>query len=283
MQIVHKRESKCSSEERRRIADAVDAARKGDVPVKCPSAAEVTAKWRQVPYTDQLARKCRQWIAALATVTEHPLEDKRVAIRPSWPRELVGKAKCAKGNPPCCPLETIVPADEAVHGGRDYYRNKTEFTVGFAPNVSPDSSTPFEWKIAIGYALGLVRDGEVRVSQVTHECITTGRMAKNIPAVLTHGVERSGQPPYDECTRTGYWHQVTCRTSPRIRQALISIMVSRAGVLPADTLQSEKFPWTDEQCQEEVRYVLEQYFRQSTSFGQFWQPSDVISAATADI
>lgn len=265
------------SAKRRRVDDAVENAKKGVVSLQCPSAALVTAPWHGVPYREQIKRKKRKWEAALAAINTRMRSDPLVAARTEWLQELEPKQ-------PVCRITRVLCASEDYSQtvGRDYYRNKTEFTVGMSPDKCGIVGHDHVAQPTVGYALGLIREGEFRVGPVCDQCLTTDSTSRRIAAALTDVIRASGQSPYDRCRHTGYWRQIACRTSTRTSSALISVMVSPKGAVHTDSDAGGSVPLSDDMCRLAVKEALSKLFANDESFGLYWQPTDHISPTSAD-
>lgn len=242
-----------------------------DEPAKCPTAGSATAPWADVPYAIQTSRKRKLWTKALAKVANRMRSDALVASETGWLRELPPGA-------PVCALERTEFCAGASNG-RDYYRNKSEFTVGMSIETCGVEGHIHAAAPTIGYSLGLIREGEFRVGAVTPQCRTTPVTAREVAAALTDVVRDSGQPPYDRLGHTGYWRVVTVRTSARTHQALVVVLVSRGGARPS---MKDKV-LSDEQCAQATAEALRDLFGSDDRFGLFWQSSDDLSPTIARV
>lgn len=272
----------------RREASAAARGAGGENQLGCPTAADVTAKWRGVEYEAQIERKRKLWMNALRLVTKNLQKEKGISGRLQWLDMLTGP-ETGRRSVTCCQLENIIAADDGVMGGRLYYRNKNEFTVGMSPSACGENHDYHVAQPTIGYALGLVRNGEVCVGEITDDCVTTGSAARAIAKCLTPVIRRSGLAPYDKCTHSGYWRQIMCRESIRTNQILVVMMVNPNGLAPlpletpAQSSAQGRQRWTDEECRAAVRKALVQHFGNEQAFGLFWQSTDSMSALTSDI
>lgn len=242
------------------------------------TAADVTAKWRQVPYDAQIKRKVQKWTNALSLVTKNMKKELRDRGSLPWLTDVLTKQE--KGNAPCCPLIQVIRAEEDKE--RIYYRNKNEFTVGYAPNSTGKSGNSDKSKITVGYALGMVRDGHVFVGEVDENCVTTSSTAREIARCLIPVIRESGLVPYDKRAHSGYWRQITCREGVRTGEVMVSIVVNPKAVGQSDSLEERKND-IDEQCRQAVLKTLREHFGSKREFGVFWQPSSHVSAVSGDI
>lgn len=243
----------------------------------CLTAANVTAKWRDLPYDEQVRRKTRKAMSALSLVTKNMKKELRERGSVPWLTELMEKN--GKGNPPCCPLVQFVKTEEGH--GRKYYRNKNEFTIGLSPDACGLRHDYHKSEVTIGYSLGLVRDGQVFVGEVDGNCLTTSEIARGVARCLTPIVRSSGLEHYDKRVHKGYWRQITCREGTRTGQVIVSVSVDPAA---ADCSRSENGakPFTDQQCRNAVVEALCKHFDRKRPFGVFWQPSNLNSAVSGD-
>ncbi|CDF32592.1 unnamed protein product [Chondrus crispus] len=271
------------SSKRRRIDNTVRESRtSGSGPMDdgvCKTAAMVTAKWRDVAYEEQLKRKTRKWTNALSLVTKEMRKELRGKRLLPWLDDVISKRE-GKGHPACCSLVQIVGAES--ERGRMYYRNKNEFTVGVSPDACGMGHDYHKSTLTIGYALGLVRDGQVFIGRVDEDCVTTSKTAREIAQCLAPAIEKLGLQPYDKRAHEGYWRQVTCREGTRTGQVLVSVVVNPSA-LEENGAPGDGTRISDEDCQKTVIGALRQHFGMDKELGIFWQPSSDRSAVGGDI
>lgn len=247
----------------------------------CKTAADVTAPWRFVEYDVQVKRKRDMMVSALALVT-------REMQKGGFPDDVVPWLKLLtdRNDLPvhdstvaCCPLVQFIEANSGVDGGRDFYRNKNEFTVGYSPSSCGMKHTHHVREPTVGFALGLVRDGEVHISKVTEDCRTTSVIAQQIASALNTVVKESGLEPYDKRTHRGYWRQIMVRHSERRKRLLVVAMVCTTDFQPATT-----GIWDDSQCRERVKLALDNaLLGTSYKWGLYWQVNNHVSAPAVDV
>lgn len=245
----------------------------------CKTAAMVTAKWRDVPYEEQIRRKTRKWTTALSSVTKELRKELRGKRPLPWLNILIAKRE-GKGNPVCCPLVQVVAAESDL--GRMYYRNKNEFTVGLSPDCCGMGHEFHKSEITIGYALGLVRDGQVFVGEVDEDCVTTSETARAVARCLTPVFQKLKLEPYDKRTHEGYWRQVTCREGTRTGQVIVSVVVNPSA-LEGEQSIGKASAVSDKDCQRSIVSALRNHFGEEKELGVFWQPSNDKSAIAGDI
>jgi tRNA/tmRNA/rRNA uracil-C5-methylase (TrmA/RlmC/RlmD family) len=265
------------SAKRARINEAIQRAsnKDGDAnPVVNRSAADATAPWRLISYEEQVKRKQESMSSALSTVTQHMWKEKFPAGAVPW-LDALRSGNRPRGNiPACCPLREVVCASGSGNEGRDYYRNKNEFTVGLSPTGEP----------TVGFSLGLVRDGEFFVGAVTEECVTTGAISREVAEVMTSLVRQSGRSPYDKRAHVGYWRQIMCRHSERTKMLVVIPMVCSIPQACDHASDYNAAAWSDEDCRDRVASALETLCRaKGYRWGLFWQVNDHVSAPAADV
>ncbi|PXF43330.1 tRNA (uracil-5-)-methyltransferase-like [Gracilariopsis chorda] len=276
------RETTEHSAKRMRIDDTVARSRENtDTMAKgvCLSAADVTAKWRNVGYEEQITRKKRKWANALQLVTKNLHREIRKEGRIQWLDDL--RRSCdKKGSPECCPLVDVLRAEK--QGERNFYRNKNEFTIGFSPDGCGMGHKYHVSELTIGYALGLVRNGQVFVSPVDENCSTTSKASIEVAKCLTPVLRSLNMPPYDKRTHKGYWRQITCREGVRTGELIVSVVVNP---FDKDDTEIEKRTTreADGECRTAVVEALKTYFGTNKKLGVFWQTSNHISAVSSDI
>lgn len=245
----------------------------------CPSAGDVTAKWKNLPYEDQILRKKHKWIQSLRLVSKHLRKEVRQTDRIPWLHELFSGEQ-GKGSPACCALEGIITAD--TENARMYYRNKNEFTIGLSPDACGMKHDYHKSEITVGYALGLIRDGQVFIGEVDDQCFTTSKTAIAVGKCLTDVIRASGLRPYDKRLHRGYWRQIICRESVRTGEVLVSVVVNPFEQ-DAEAEEPRELTKEDQQCRLAVVGALRSHFGSNRPFGVYWQPSSLKSAVSSDI
>lgn len=243
----------------------------------CPSAADVTAKWRNIPYEEQILRKQRKWKKSLQLVTKNLCKEVREKGCIEWLDQVIAGEK-GKGVPICCPLEDVIYAEN--NESRMFYRNKNEFTIGLSPDACGKHHDFHKSELTIGYALGLVRNGEVFIGEVDENCLTTSKMAIGISRVLSPIIRALNRPVYDKRTHKGYWRQITCREGMRTGEVIVSIVVNPFDY---DTTEDKASIEADEYCRTTIVLALCEHFGPEVKFGVFWQPSSLKSAVSSEI
>lgn len=245
----------------------------------CKTAAMVTAKWKDVAYDEQIRRKTRKWTTALSLVTKELRKELRGKRPLPWLNNLIAKRE-GKGNPICCPLVQVVTAES--DRGRMYYRNKNEFTIGLSPDCCGMGHDFHKSEISIGYALGLVRNGQVFVGEVDENCVTTSETARAVARCLTPVIRKLNLEPYDKRTHEGYWRQITCREGTRTGQVIVSVVVNPSALEHQQAIENGSTV-SDKDCQSAIVRALRNHFGEEKELGVFWQPSSHKSAIAGDI
>lgn len=243
----------------------------------CLTAADVTAKWRDLPYDEQIRRKMRKIMSALSLVTKNMKKELRGRGSVPWLTELMERN--GKGNPACCPLIQVVSAEEGR--GRKYYRNKNEFTIGMSPDACGQRHGYHKSEMTIGYSLGPVRDGQLFVGEVDENCLTSSEVARGVARCLTPVVRSSGLEHYDKRAHKGYWRQITCREGTRTGHVIVSVSVNPAAI-DLNKSGNGKRAFNDQQCRNAVIEALCKHFGRARPFGIFWLPSNLKSAVLGD-
>lgn len=271
-----------SPQPKRRNFESATAQTRAVQPGICPSAADVTAKWRKTPYHEQVAQKRDMLEGALGLVTRHMRNDIKEKQHIPWLREIIAAHGKMKGNPPCCPLSSFISANRPEE--IDHYRNKNEFTVGLSPDSCGIVGHQHESKLVIGYMLGQTRKGEFSIGAVDRSCATTSLLAVRVADVLTPVMRALNMPVYDNTTHTGYWRNVLVRESLRHQQFLVAVSVNpyEANLSEAD---QNHLSQKDKECRGAILSALREAFEPEfgTSFGVFWQPSGNMSALSSEI
>lgn len=246
----------------------------------CRSAADVTAKWRDLPYEEQISRKHLRLLNALRLVTKKVKKEVREFGQLNWLDDIVKEAG-GRSIPACCRLEDMMKADS--EGAKMYYRNKNELTIGMSPDTCGIKKHTFhKSEITIGYALGLVRDGQVFIAEVDDSCHTTSKTAIGVAQCLTPVIRALNLPTYDKRSHKGYWRQLTCREGFRTGQVIISVVVN-PSLGDEWITEDEIYKQNDERCRRAIVNALIRHFGSERQFGVFWQPSDNMSAIASTI
>lgn len=261
------------SQKRRRIANIMDKARTTNEPVKCISAADVTAPWREIPYEDQIERKKEMIKTVLVEITDalKPSQDDDSEEWLPWVKELTGERFDAKA--PCCPVDPFIHAKEGLKGGREYYRNKTELTVGYTISSCADGHKFHYRRPVAGFSAGAIRDGETRVVPVTKECITTSVNARLISDRISKAIAEVEDrfPVYDRVKHVGYWRQVLIRES-RALCTVVVITTNSSDVSEAEEKVAQSVV---------VRHLYSPSIAQTVSL--LWHHCDVRSSGSDDL
>lgn len=269
------------SAKKMRIAEATAGSKGSDVTgipeSVSKTAADVTAKWRNLPYEEQIRRKKNKWITALGRVSKEMRKELKGKDSLPWLSELFSDRR-PRNSPVCCPLVQVISADSKQE--RFFYRNKNEFTVGVSPDSCRTDDDYHNSAITVGYALGLVRNGRVFVGPVNEDCVTTSETARHVAACLAPVINGLELPPYDKQTHEGYWRQITCREGTRTGQVIVSVLVNPSAL---ESVPAANSRISDEDCQTAVVTALRNHFDDKREFGVFWQPSSHVSAISSDV
>uniref|UniRef100_A0A7S1XGQ3 Methyltransferase domain-containing protein n=1 Tax=Compsopogon caeruleus TaxID=31354 RepID=A0A7S1XGQ3_9RHOD len=172
-------------------------------------AGDVVAPWRKKSYSEQVVLKKASLTIALEKVMSSLWKECKFSHGNStWPPSIVH----ARGKGVCCPLEIFIEAPEEC---QEYYRNKNEFSVGL------DDSN----RLAVGYSLGLISDGETRVAQADLECLTTSKRAIQVADCLRNAFESTMLPAWDKRKHTGVWRLVMVREGIRTGDCIVIIVI----------------------------------------------------------
>jgi tRNA (uracil-5-)-methyltransferase len=290
-QIMHKGDAWVAvkaadaSAKRVRINEAIERGASRRDENTCRTAADVTAPWREMKYEYQIKRKHDAAVAALATVTRHMWEQKFDAGVLPWLDALrsggMNSSRQSKASP-CCPLTGFIGTKDGEAGGRKYYRNKNEFSVGISPGACGITEHTFHVsEPTVGFSMGLMRNGESRVAAVTADCVTTGSVAFRVASAMEAIVRCSKQPPYDKLSHTGYWRQIMVRHSDRTGTVIVVPMVCRK---PREGITLPDDAWSDKECRAQVSRELDALFADSRLYkvGLYWQTNDNMSAPTSE-
>ncbi|CAN8070377.1 unnamed protein product [Agarophyton chilense] len=248
----------------------------------CLTAADVTAKLRNIPYEQQIVKKNGKWTNALQTVTKNLRKEVRQQGRIRWLDELFQQNENrGKGSPPpCCPIQDVLRAIKPQES--KYYRNKNEFTIGYSPESCGLDHDFHKSELTIGYALGLVRNGQVYISPVDENCVTTSELALEVARCLTPVLRSLKLPPYDKRAHKGYWRQITCRQGIRTGELIVSVVVNPYEKDFCEIEKRERRE-ADQDSRDAVVEALKKRFGDKKKLGVFWQPSNHVSAVSSDI
>ncbi|XP_003699325.2 tRNA (uracil-5-)-methyltransferase homolog A [Megachile rotundata] len=182
-----------------------------------------TPLW-DVPYSSQLELKQKEMRHILTNICNQMLNESRKDVL-DWLKQQKEKYE---GLP--CELLPIL-STEVTTG----YRNKCEFTVGRSTEKN---------KVTIGFRLSSYAAGSTAVGPIDHLCHIPDKM-KAVVKVLEEFMQDSELKPFEPVDHTGYWRQVTVRTT------LGSDLMVIVAVHPQD-LTSEKL--------DEIKSQLKQFF-----------------------
>lgn len=249
-------------------------------PPDCPTAASVTAKWRDVAYDIQVNRKRSKLRDALCAVTKNMRKEVRDTKTVPWLDELLSDCT-SKRVPNCCEFVDILTAEEHINA-RNHYRNKNEFTIGMSPDACGLKHDYHVSQLTIGYSIGYMREGKTFVGPLDDSCLTTSKLAIRIANILTLAIAPLGLPAYDKHSHEGYWRQVTIRETARSGNFMVVMAVN---TVPKDATAEEVDAWnvSDKRCRQVVEKALRDTFdEESCQFGIFWYACGNISTVTYD-
>ena len=182
-----------------------------------------TPLWN-VPYSSQLELKQKEMTHILTNICNQILNESKNNLL-DWFNQQKDKYN---GLP--CELLPILSTD-TITG----YRNKCEFTVGRSTEKG---------KVTIGFRLSSYAAGSTAVGPIDNLCHIPNKM-KAVAKVLEEFIQNSELKPFEPVDHTGYWRQVTVRTT--LGNDLMVIL----GMHPQD-LSSEKL--------EELKSQLKSFF-----------------------
>ncbi|XP_070523072.1 tRNA (uracil-5-)-methyltransferase homolog A isoform X1 [Cardiocondyla obscurior] len=166
----------------------------------------ITTPLWNMPYPDQLQLKQKEMKSILTKIGQQMLAERKMLTE--W---LYSQKKLYDGLP--CKLLNILSADVT-----EAYRNKCEFTVG------KDSE---QNNIMIGFRLSTYASGSTAVGPVDDLCHIPENM-KIAVKILETFIRESNLEPFNPVDHTGYWRQVTARTTRANHLMLI------VGIHPQD-------------------------------------------------
>ncbi|CAK9828739.1 tRNA (uracil-5-)-methyltransferase homolog A [Anthophora retusa] len=145
-----------------------------------------------MPYSDQLELKQKEMKSILTNICKQMLKESK--------DDLLKWLNCQKdqhqGLP--CELLPILSTDTITE-----YRNKCEFTVGRGDK---------EGKVVIGFRLSSYAAGSTAVGPIDNLCHIPKKM-KIVAKVLEEFMESTELKPFHPVDHSGYWRQVTVRTT----------------------------------------------------------------------
>ncbi|KAG5327718.1 TRM2A methyltransferase, partial [Pseudoatta argentina] len=151
----------------------------------------ITTPLWNMPYLDQLEFKQKEMKSILIKIGQQMLTESKTLTE--W---INSQKKLYDGLP--CKLENILSADVT-----EAYRNKCEFTVGKDSEQS---------KIMIGFRLSTYASGSTAVGPIDDLCHIPENMKIAIKILETF-IHESNLEPFNPVDHSGYWRQVTARTT----------------------------------------------------------------------
>ncbi|XP_015182196.1 PREDICTED: tRNA (uracil-5-)-methyltransferase homolog A isoform X2 [Polistes dominula] len=171
---------------------------------------QTTPLWN-MSYPDQLKFKQEEMKSVLIELAQKMLSNYNNQNGLKLSKWLHSQKELYEGLP--CELKPILYADST-----EGYRNKCEFTIG--KNVKGD-------KVIIGFRLSSYADGCTAVGPIDDLCHIPTSM-KTAMKILEEFIQMSGLEPFNPVDNSGYWKQVTVRTS-RLNQLMLIV-----GINPQD-------------------------------------------------
>ncbi|KAG7205215.1 hypothetical protein KM043_018300 [Ampulex compressa] len=144
-----------------------------------------------VPYSEQLVRKQKKMRLLLSKMDDPTFKTDKELLE--W---ISLQRKLHQGLP--CELLPIFSSDTIMG-----YRNKCEFTIGKDKEGK---------KVIIGFRLSSYAAGSTAVGPIDKLLHIPESMKKAV-LILEELVQNSGLPPFDPVNHSGYWRQVTARTT----------------------------------------------------------------------
>ncbi|XP_012063364.1 PREDICTED: tRNA (uracil-5-)-methyltransferase homolog A-like [Atta cephalotes] len=151
----------------------------------------ITTPLWNMPYSDQLEFKQKEMKSILIKIGQQMLTESKTLTE--W---INSQKKLYDGLP--CKLQNILSADVT-----EAYRNKCEFTVGKDSEQS---------KIMIGFRLSTYASGSTAVGPIDDLCHIPENMKIAIKILETF-IRESNLEPFNPVDHSGYWRQVTARTT----------------------------------------------------------------------
>ncbi|XP_018392571.1 PREDICTED: tRNA (uracil-5-)-methyltransferase homolog A-like isoform X1 [Cyphomyrmex costatus] len=178
----------------------------------------ITTPLWNMPYPDQLEFKQKEMKSILIKIGQQMLTESKMLTE--W---LNSQKKLYDGLP--CKLQNILSVDVT-----EAYRNKCEFTVGKDSDQS---------KIMIGFRLSTYASGSTAVGPIDDLCHIPENMKIAIKILETF-VRESNLEPFNPVDHSGYWRQVTARTTRANHLMLIiGIHPQNLSNNELDTLKSQ--------------------------------------------
>ncbi|XP_011686341.1 PREDICTED: tRNA (uracil-5-)-methyltransferase homolog A-like isoform X1 [Wasmannia auropunctata] len=169
-----------------------------------------TPLWN-MPYLDQLELKQKEMKSILIKIGQRMVIESKALT--DW---VNSQRKLYDGLP--CKLQNILSADIT-----EAYRNKCEFTIGKDSEQS---------KIMIGFRLSAYASGSTAVGPIDDLCHIPKNM-KIAVKILEIFIRESNLEPFNPVDHSGYWRQVTARTTRANHLMLI------VGIHPQDLRSDE--------------------------------------------
>ncbi|KYN45039.1 tRNA (uracil-5-)-methyltransferase like protein A [Trachymyrmex septentrionalis] len=153
----------------------------------------ITTPLWNMTYSDQLEFKQKEMKSILIKIGQQMLNKCKSKTLTDW---INSQKKLYDGLP--CKLQNILSADVT-----EAYRNKCEFTVGKDSEQS---------KIMIGFRLSTYASGSTAVGPIDDLCHIPENM-KIAVKILETFIRESNLEPFNPVDHSGYWRQVTARTT----------------------------------------------------------------------
>ncbi|XP_050579632.1 tRNA (uracil-5-)-methyltransferase homolog A [Bombus affinis] len=166
----------------------------------------------EMPYPSQLELKQKEMSLILSTICKQMLKESKGDLL-----EWLNHQKTKYHGLPC-ELLPILSTDTITE-----YRNKCEFTVGKSEK---------ENEVVIGFRLSSYASGSTAVGPIDNLCHIPNTM-KVVVKVLEEFIKNTELKPFDPVDHSGYWRQVT------VRSTLCNDLMVIVGMHPQD-LSSEK-------------------------------------------
>ncbi|XP_014468217.1 PREDICTED: tRNA (uracil-5-)-methyltransferase homolog A-like isoform X1 [Dinoponera quadriceps] len=169
-----------------------------------------TPLWN-MPYASQLEFKQNEMRSILMKIGQQILKESKIST--DW---INSQRKLHNGLP--CELQDILSADVT-----EAYRNKCEFTIGKGGEQN---------EIMIGFRLSSYASGSTAVGPIDDLCHIPQNM-KTAMKILETFIRKSDLEPFNPVDHSGYWRQVTARTTRADHLMLI------VGIHPQDLSSDE--------------------------------------------
>ncbi|XP_072752322.1 tRNA (uracil-5-)-methyltransferase homolog A isoform X2 [Anoplolepis gracilipes] len=171
----------------------------------------ITTPLWNMPYLSQLELKQKEMRSILIKIGQQMIKESKEMIE--W---VNSQKKLYDGLP--CKLQNILSADIT-----EAYRNKCEFTIGKNSEQN---------KIVIGFRLSSYASGSTAVAPIDDLCHIPKSM-KTAVKILETFIHESNFEPFNPVCHSGYWRQVTVRTTRANHLMLI------VGMHPQDLSSDE--------------------------------------------